>query len=231
MSSQSAKPSVMPVSLPGEAVRLTTQHIDRKCRVPPATMNLPSGKWRGAIDPGATARWMGPRQSLQSCAPDSVFMPRGTKAMTMDCFTVASLSLSENRTAGLTRTKMISSRGPGDEVTGASVSPLERNARILDTIDVELHAGRPVAVAVSYAAGGEPAGDGLTNHWFCVVARDILPDGRVCYVGQDNATAASREFRLFVNQDDLRLFKPGLRDPRFATDFEYTVVVAVPIQH
>ena len=219
--------------LGGQAgVQLTTQHVDKRCRRPSQRTPWPFGHPRGGLNPVPAAQWVGAPQVLQANAPEKHFKPWGTPGVTRDCgsYTVASLNAMGYRVGGRLSKKMMLPRGHGAEVNGKAVLPMAETTLILDTIDVELHAGRPVAVAVDYHAGGSPLGDGLSDHWFYMTGRDYLPDRTVYYIGQDNAASWGKNIRLYVHEETLSLIKPGVESSENAIDHEYSVVNLVTVR-
>jgi hypothetical protein len=57
----------------------------------------------------------------------------------------------------------------------------------LDSIDQSLEAGRPVVIGVDYKRGSNGGANG-TDHWVCVTARTVGPDGAVTYSANDPGT-------------------------------------------
>lgn len=212
--------------------KLTSRHVDHQCRPLSRRAPWPFGHPRSGPQAVPAAQWVGPPEVLTAKAPDKHFKPWGTPGVAQDCgsYTVASLNAMGYRVGGRLSKKMMLPHGHGAEVNGKAVLPLEENIRILDTIDVQLHAGRPVAVAVDYQAGGAPAGDGLSDHWFYITDRDYLPDRTVFYYGQDNAASWGQNIRLFVHEETLALVKPFVRASNNAIDKEYTVVNLVTVR-
>lgn len=215
----------------GFGPKLTTMSVDKTCRPPSQRTAWPFGHPRGGLNPVPAARWVGPPEPLQANAPEKHFKPWGTKGVTKDCgsYTTASLNAMGYRVGGRLSNNMMLPKGHGAEVNGKAVLPREENIRILDTIDIELHAGRPVTVAVDYHSGGAPRGDGLSDHWFYITGRQFLPDRTVYYLGQDNAASWGQNLPLYVHEESLTLTKPGVQNSDNAIDMEYRVVNLVTV--
>lgn len=210
MSTQGIDVGAHSASQPREAVRLTTRHIENTGGDRPDAETWPLGHPRGGPNPMPAARWAGPRQPLQAHAmPDAlkVFRPGGMVMVRGTCHRMPS---------------------EVESATGCA-EPVGDRAAILDRIDGELHAGRPVAVSLSHSAKTEMTGDGCGRSALHVVARNYWPDGTVYYLCRDEA-AHGQDIRLYVHEDDLSLVKPGLRTARYAADRESFVICVATAQ-
>ncbi len=205
MSTRGVDVGAMTASQPRGPLRLTTQHILANAGgSAPATW--PLGHPRGAPNPMPAARWTGPQQPLQAhTAPDV---------------------LKAYRSGGVVLARGgCSPAGDAEE----SESSYGMRADLLDRIDIELHAGRPVAVSLSTATACAAAGDACGRPCLHVIARNYWPDGTVYYLCQDGS-AYGQDIRLYVHEQELSLVKPGLRTARYAADRESVVICVATVQ-
>ncbi len=179
-------------SRPREPVRLTTQNIRAAGREAPLA-TWPLGHPRGAPNPVPAAVWKGPRQPLQSCASPATLRGHWPDG------------------AVLVRAAAPPS-GDRDDMAPAE---------LLDRIDAELHAGRPVAALLTLANRTEAGPE--DRQWLHIVARNYWPDGTVYYLGRPVSAANGSDIRLYVHEGTLALIKPGLKTARYSIDMEHVV--------
>ena len=181
---------------PQEPVRLTTRNIQAAGREAPAAAlaaTWPLGHPRGTPNPVPAAVWTGPRQPLQACASPGA----------------------------------LHGRWPGGAVLVRATAPTAEQtndgapADLLDRIDAELHAGRPVAALLTPLT---QTGAGQHDpQWLYIVARNYWPDGTVYYLGQSGSAAHGPDIRLYVHECTGALLKPGLKTARYSIDMESRV--------
>ena len=187
-------------SQPCEPVRLTTRHIDTDCPAEaPATTDWPLGHPRAADPPIPAARWTGRPQPLQAVACPGALQGRWPDGAVM--------------VRGCSETAAV-----GDEARRA----------MIDRIDVELHAGRPVAVSLESTAAPESPDDRPTACWMYLVARNYWPDGTVYYLGQVEWADEQLDVRLYVRGRGFALVKRGPKSGRCPLGLE-SIVTGVAI--
>ena len=187
-------------SPPCEPVRLTTRHIDTEGPADaPETIAWPLGHPRAADPPIPAARWSGRRQPLQAIAC--------TGALQDDW--PASAAIVQGRCEKAAAGK-------------------EARRAMIDRIDVELHAGRPVAVSLESTAAPENPEDRPPACWMYLVARNYWPDGTVYYLGQVEWADEQLDVRLYVRERDFALVKRGPKSGRCPLGLE-SMVTSVAI--
>ena len=187
-------------SHPCEPVRLTTGHINADDPAEaPATTTWPLGHPRAADPPIPAARWTGRPQPLQAVACPGSLQDRWPDGAVMV-------------------------RGSCE---AATVGADARQAMI-DRIDVELHAGRPVAVSLESTDAPDSPEDRPAACWMHLVARNYWPDGTVYYLGLVEWADEQLDVRLYVRERDFALVKRGPKSGRCPLGLE-SVVTGIAI--
>ena len=196
MSTPGGDPDNGAASRLGDPVRLTSKNIA------PERHHDPARPWTddhpgGGVDPVPVARWIGPRQPLQArTETDTVHRPsRGDDDDGFRLEAVAALAMLREPPG----TRYIPLPREGGPSIGATTQARE-NARLLNLIDLELHAGRQIVVAIDSMAENPFADERRIR----IAARRYEPDGTVYYVGEDDASADG-SIRLYVHEEDLSL--------------------------
>ena len=186
------------IARPEDPVRLTSKNTDLAGCRNPAMGDLPADHPRAAREPVPVARWIGPRQPLHARAAANGRGHAAADAIGGGCHMGAVATLTALQEPPCTRYVP-----QCDRVANASSGDpraTQENARILNLIDLELHAGREVVIAVGLTTGGALSGDRLLR----ITSRTYWPDGTIYYVGKDDAETG-RDIRLYVHEDDLSL--------------------------
>ncbi len=190
--------ATIPIARPGDPVRLTSKNTDLAGRPIPAKDALPADHPCAVLEPIPVARWIGPRQPLDAC-PAGDGQPASMADVTDGgCHSGAVATLAALQEPPCTRYVPLSEAAV--DVNSGIPRSTQENARILNLLDLELHAGRQVVVAVGSTVGGALSGDRL----FRITGRRYWPDGTIFYVGEDDAKAG-RDIRLYVHEVDLSL--------------------------
>ena len=187
-------------SPPCEPVRLTTRHIDTDGLTErPESTGWPLGHPRAADPPIPAARWSGRQQPLQAVA-----CPRALQGHWPDGAVIVR-SCGESAAAGT-----------------------EARMAMIDRIDAELHAGRPVAVSLESTDASDIGEDRPAACWMHLVARNYWPDGTVYYLGLVEWADEQLDVRLYVRERDYALVKRGPKSGRCPLGLE-SIVTGVAI--
>lgn len=184
-------------SRPGDPVRLTSKNIDSERRHNAATV-WPPGHPRGGAVPIPAALWTGPRQPLQArTGADTRACPaKSDEGNGIRLEAVAALAMLREPPG----TRYVPLPREGGPATRGATTQVRENARLLNLIDLEMHAGRQLVVAIDSMAENPFADERRIR----ITARCYWPDGTVYYVGDDDGPA-DKSLRLYVHQDDLSL--------------------------
>lgn len=185
------------MSRPGDPVRLTSKNIDLERHQDPAAA-WPPGHPRGGADPIPAALWIGPRQPLQArTVADTLACPaKGEEGRGIRLEAVAALAMLREPPG----TRYVPLPREGGPATRSTPTQARENARLLNLIDLEMHAGRQLVVAIDSLAENPFADEQRIR----ITARRYWPDGTVYYVGDDDGPA-DKSLRLYVHEDDLSL--------------------------
>ena len=189
-------PDTVAATRPGDPVRLTSKNIDPERRHDPAA-NWPAGHPRHA-QPVPAALWIGPRQPLQSrTGANPLACPAKSDSESgLRLEAVAALAMLREPPGA----RYLPLPRDGGPTAAEATTQAKENARLLNLIDLELHAGRQIVVAIDSMAENPFADERRIR----ITARCYWPDGTVYYVGEDD-TSVDKSIRLYVHEDDLSL--------------------------
>ena len=184
--------AALTLSRSDDPVRLTSKSTDLAGWDDQAMDEWPDGHPRGGSKPIRAARWVGALQPLQAGAT-----PNGRQGQAVaespgeGCHpgAIAALAALPERLG----TRFVPLYGAMADNSDSILNRTQENARVLNLIDLELHAGRQVMIAVGSVAG-------------CAMAEYFMySQGR--HTALDDADGG-RALELYVHEDDLSLISP-----------------------
>lgn len=202
MSSSEGDAAATTLSRPDDPVRLTSKSTDLAGFDDVAMDEWPDGHPRGGDKPIRAARWVGAPQPLRAGATlNGRQGPSSLETSGNGCHSgaIAALAALPERLG----TRFVPLHGATAANPDSLLDRTQENARVLNLIDLELHAGRQVMIAVCSVAGCSMAEDRL----FRIMTRSYWPDGTVYYTALDDADGG-RAIELYVHEDDLSLINP-----------------------
>lgn len=201
MPSPEGDAAALTLSRSDDPIRLTSKSTDLAGWDDPAMEDWPDGHPRGGDKPIRAARWVGALQPLRAGATLNGRQGQTAADGPGDCQSgaIAALAALPERLG----TRFVPLYGATADSSDSILNRTQENARVLNLIDLELHAGRQVMIAVGSVAGCTMADDRL----FRIITRSYWPDGTVYYTALDDADGG-RALELYVHEDDLSLISP-----------------------